>query len=132
MPWTVKNDDGALDFQTLADVERAFRMGLVEPDDLLQEHGKNTWRRAGDHPVLQSSAPKKRALLSMPKPVLLGTVLAVGLALVAFVLIARGQWAMGLAVAAAVSLFLFRFNRRVMTSRAATPPPTLRRRLRST
>ena len=132
MPWTVKNEDGALDFPTLADVERAYRMGLVEPDDLLQEHGREAWRRAGDHPALQTSAPQKRS--GMSRPLLLGTLLAVALSLVALVLIARGQWALGLAMAAAVSLFLFRFNRRVMTER--TPPKTLpgvrRRTLRST
>jgi hypothetical protein len=111
MGWTVKNEDGSLEFPTLADVERAYRMGLVEPSDQLREHGKNHWSPAGEHPALRHSAPRKKSAL--PARVWLGSGLAVALAVVALVLIARGSWALGLAIAAGVTLFLFRFNRRV-------------------
>ncbi len=112
MGWTVRNGDGALDFQTLGDVEKAYRLGLVEPGDELREHGRDQWMRAGDHPALRHSAPKQRGFAGS-RGLMLGSVGGVAVALAALFFIARGQWAVGLALAAATTLFLMRFNRRV-------------------
>ncbi len=112
MGWTVRNADGSLDFESLGDVEKAYRIGLVEPTDELREHGKESWGLAGDHPALRHSAPKPRGFAGS-RGLLLGTASGVAVAIAALVFIVRGQWAVGLALAAATALFLLRFNRRV-------------------
>lgn len=114
MAWTVRNSDGSLDFPTLADVERAWRMGLVGPDDELREHGQLRWQKASQHPVLRSSArggQQKRPAMSA------NLALVLVFALAALVLLVMGQWAFGLVLALGVAMYLMRMNRRLQKPR---------------
>jgi hypothetical protein len=58
MPYRVRSADGELDFPSLADVERAYAMGLVGPEDEVREDDK-PWRKAGSLPVLARARPAK-------------------------------------------------------------------------
>lgn len=115
MAWTVRNQDGALDFPTLADVERAWRMGLVGPDDELRADGQTRWQKASEHPALRSSPraghPKRTGLPS------LNLALVVAFAIAALVLLAIGQWTFGLVLALGLSMYLMRMNRRLQKPR---------------
>lgn len=52
MKFQVRTKEGELSFGSFGEVERAWLMGLVEPDDELLEEGKTTWRKASSYPVL--------------------------------------------------------------------------------
>jgi hypothetical protein len=52
MKWTVRTKEGELVYESFGEVEKAWLLGLVEPDDELLEEGKTKWRRAGSIPLL--------------------------------------------------------------------------------
>lgn len=52
MKFKVRTPDGELQFQSFGEVERAWLMGLVGPDDELLEDGKTNWRKASSFPHL--------------------------------------------------------------------------------
>ncbi len=53
MKYKVRSKDGGvLDFESFGQVEQAWLMGLVEPDDELLEEGKSVWRKAASIPLL--------------------------------------------------------------------------------
>jgi hypothetical protein len=52
LKYKVKTQDGELEFQSFGEVERAWLMGLVGPDDELLEDGKTMWRKASSFPHL--------------------------------------------------------------------------------
>jgi len=52
MRYKVRSKDGELDFPSFKEVEQAWLMGLIEPDDELLEEGKTVWRKAGTVPLL--------------------------------------------------------------------------------
>ncbi len=52
MKFRVRTQEGELEFQSFGEVERAWLMGLVGPDDELLEDGKTTWRKASSFPHL--------------------------------------------------------------------------------
>ena len=113
MAWTVRTPEGSLDFETIADVARAYRNGLVGPDDELSERGAAKWRKASAHPALSSIADTTKESRSNT-PMLIPTLLAVVLAGAALYCLAIGQWVLGLVLAFAVAAFLMRFSRRVL------------------
>jgi hypothetical protein len=55
MRYTVRNQDGELDFPTFADVAKAYRQGLVDPEDEVREEGATAWRKAGALPELRGA-----------------------------------------------------------------------------
>jgi hypothetical protein len=50
--YRVRSKEGELEFKSFGEVEKAWLMGLVGPDDELLEDGKTTWRKAGSIPLL--------------------------------------------------------------------------------
>src|SRR5689334_7398992 len=52
MKFKVRNQEGELEFQSFGEVERAWLMGLVGPEDELLEDGKTMWRKANTFPHL--------------------------------------------------------------------------------
>lgn len=52
MKFKVRTPEGELQFQSFGEVERAWLMGLVGPDDELLEDGKTMWRKASSFPHL--------------------------------------------------------------------------------
>ena len=52
MKYQVRSKDGVLTYGSFREVEEAWVMGLIEPDDELLEEGKTQWRRAGSVPLL--------------------------------------------------------------------------------
>lgn len=52
MKFRVKTPEGELEFQSFGEVERAWLMGLVGPDDELLEAGQTKWRKARTFPLL--------------------------------------------------------------------------------
>lgn len=116
MAWTVRTPEGSLDFETIADVARAYRNGLVGPDDELSERGQAKWRKASAHPALSSISDTTKESRSQT-PMLIPTLLAVVLAGAALYCLAIGQWVLGLVLAFAVAASLMRFSRRALAPR---------------
>ncbi len=52
MKFTIRNQDGQLEYQSFGQVEQAWLMGFVEPSDEILEEGKTMWRRADSFPLL--------------------------------------------------------------------------------
>src|SRR6266446_6504586 len=52
MKFKVRTPEGELQFQSFGEVEKAWLMGLVGPDDELLEDGKQSWRKASSFPLL--------------------------------------------------------------------------------
>lgn len=112
MPYRVRTADGELAFPSLGDVERAYAMGLVGPEDEVREDGASTWRKAGSLPVLaRSRAATARPARAQHLPILV----AVGLSLLALYLILRdepGTRLLGAGLALVVAGLLMRVTSR--------------------
>ena len=52
MKFTVRTPEGELTFGSFGEVEKAWLLGLVGPDDELLEEGKSKWRKASSYPFL--------------------------------------------------------------------------------
>lgn len=120
MPYHVRTPDGELMYPTLADIERAYVQGLVDPDDEVREVGAEKWRKASSLPVLaRAQRPTAKAgraqALTVLAAVVVG-VLALGL------LIGGSSWnvrLLGIALALVVSALLSR-----VTFKAFKKPPS--------
>ena len=114
MPYRVRTADGELSFPSLGDVERAYAMGLVGPEDEVREDGAGTWRKAGSLPVLARSRAHARPTgrsTAQHLPILV----AVGLSLLALYLILRedpGMRLLGAGLALVVAGLLMRVTSR--------------------
>jgi hypothetical protein len=109
MPYRVRSADGELDFPSLADVERAYAMGLVGPEDEVREDDK-PWRKAGSLPVLARARPAKPAA-GEPRSQQLRIALGVVLSLVALYLLLQdkpGTRLLGVGLALVVAGLLMR------------------------
>ena len=58
MGYLVRNADGELRFPNLRDLGNAYRAGLVEPDDDVQDEHTQGWRKAS---AVMGYAPKRSA-----------------------------------------------------------------------
>ncbi len=111
MAWTVRNSDGAVDFETFDELERAYRLGLVESDDEVRDPGGRAWRRAELHPrLVQARAAEQSATSPVPFGYIL---LALVLAGVTLYVVAAGAWWLGLLLAIVLASMLM-----AVTSRA--------------
>jgi hypothetical protein len=52
MKYRVRNQDGELEYGSFGQVEQAWLMGLIEPEDEILEEGKTMWRKAKSLPLL--------------------------------------------------------------------------------
>ncbi len=55
MKYKVRSKEGELDFPSFKEVEQAWLLGLIEPDDEVLEEGKTVWRKAGTIPLLANA-----------------------------------------------------------------------------
>ncbi|MGA9522306.1 MAG: hypothetical protein WBV82_12625 [Myxococcaceae bacterium] len=117
MAWTVRNENGALDFETFDELERAYRVGLVEPDDEVRDPNSHAWRRAGGHPrLVQARAAQHTATSPVPFGYILVAVLLTGVTL--YVVVAGGWW-LGLLLAMVVAAMLVGVTSRAFRLRRA-------------
>ena len=52
MKFRVRSKDGELEYSSFGQVEQAWLMGLIDPEDELLEEGHTTWRKARTFPLL--------------------------------------------------------------------------------
>ena len=114
MAFTVRRAEGSLQFESLGDIERAYRLGLVAPEDEVLEHGAPEWRRADSIPALRRGAPPRASALT--PQLKLSLVLALVLGAAALMCLAKGLWLMALLLALVLSVGLMHF-----TVKAAAP-----------
>jgi hypothetical protein len=97
MPYRVRSADGEVKFEQFADLEKAYRGGLVDPADEVLEEGREKWVKAGAIKLLAGSEPKASGLAGMfadpeKRWYLIATVLiAIGVAMA----LARSWWVAG-------------------------------------
>lgn len=118
MAWTVRTEYGSLDFETLGELECAYRNGLVSPEDEVREERKQQWRRADSIPALRSSVAKTKSS-GLPRPFLLSLAIGLALGVSSLICLAYGQFIFATVLAIALCVFLLKF-----TARAATPKRT--------
>jgi hypothetical protein len=117
MAWTVRNEDGALDFETFDELERAYRLGLVSAEDEVQDPGSHAWRRARVHPrLVQARAAERTATSPVPFGYILAAVLLSG---VTFYVVVAGAWWLGLLLALVVASMLMAVTSRAFRLRRA-------------
>jgi hypothetical protein len=63
MPYRVRTSDGELIYPTIAELSKAWQMGMVDPEDEVLEDGKQMWRKAGTLPFLVQFSPRGTPLL---------------------------------------------------------------------
>ncbi len=102
MKYTVRNADGSLEFENIHALASAYRMGMVDSDDEVQEQGKTNWRKAGAIPALV--AAKKSQVSTLFDRRFLGVFIAIATALLALVFFQNGQYLLGGVAAVAVVL----------------------------
>lgn len=118
MRYCVRTPDGELEFATLADVARAYQLGLVGPDDEVVEAGQETGRRAATLPALVSARATERP--ASPRAQRLQVALLLGLAALALWLLFRdsaGLQLAGLALALLACSLLMRVTYRALSPR---------------
>ncbi|MBF5041314.1 cell division protein CrgA [Aggregicoccus sp. 17bor-14] len=117
--YRVRTPDGELDFPSLLDVERAYAVGLVGPEDEVREEGSEKWRRAASLPALARSRPAPAATDGGSRSQRVPILLAVGLSLVALWLLVRGSnpgvRMLGVALALVVAGLLMRVTSRTFS-----------------
>jgi hypothetical protein len=100
--YTVRNEDGEIHFGNYLEMEAAWLAGLVDPDDEVQEDGKDHWIKAREHAFLIKArpAPKPRGGLL---PWIVASLIVAAAALYAMF---RENWAVGLPLALILSALL--------------------------
>ncbi len=102
MAFRVRTPDGELSYPTLLEVERAFHLGLVDPEDEVVDEATGAVYRAREHPSLSPPPPRRFWHNRAAQPARMAVALA--LALAALLAGATQQWWLALpaAVVAAV------------------------------
>lgn len=113
MKFRVRTEDGELEFKSFGQVEEAWLLGLVGPDDELLEEGKTKWRKASTFPLLMKA---RRSGEKVWVGTWFGwTLLGVIGATIALVLINKDDWESrvgGLVVAFVVAIVMVRVHLR--------------------
>lgn len=131
MGYRVRNaeGDGELFFEQLADLEKAYRAKLVDPEDELRADGEDHWTRVGAVAVLRGSRPEVRVPSETKRWYLaaLGIVAGTVAATWAARLLARhlgvGPWAVVLpAVVIVLGVGLTQMSARAFRSKASKRP----------
>jgi hypothetical protein len=79
MAYRVRSPEGELRFAHFAEIANAYRQGLVDPEDVILEEGKEKGIMAKEHPVLRGSAPgAPKVALQHPLRIGLACVLGLG------------------------------------------------------
>jgi hypothetical protein len=114
MHYTVRTKDGSLTYSSMGEVEKAYRSGLIEPEDEVQEEGTTAWRKAGAIPVL---ANQRRGLAGVSMSAQLWTVGALFMAAMALYCLVKGKVVIGLVGALVVSFVLSRVTYKAFRGR---------------
>ncbi len=114
MRYTVRTKDGSLTYGSMGEVEKAYRSGLVEPEDEIQEEGTTTWRKAGAIPVL-ARQPKGLDRLNVRSQA--WTVFALCLLALSLYCLVKGLVWVAVASALAVSFILTRVTYKAFRGR---------------
>ncbi len=106
MKFTVRTQEGTLEFGTFGQVELAWLQGLVGPDDDVLEEGTNRWRKAGSIPLLAQARRHGDQIWGGSQPAWMA--IGVILSSIALYLIVQGHHLIGAALAVLVATLLFR------------------------
>lgn len=79
MRYRVRTQDGELGFANIAELSKAWQLGLIEPDDEVLEEGHQLWRKAGTLPFLVQYAKQQPPLLDPKLRFLLVATVSCGL-----------------------------------------------------
>jgi len=93
MKFRVRTPEGELEYQSFGEVEQAWLMGLVGPDDELLEDGKTNWRKASSFPLLVHA--RRTGEQAWGGTWFLWTVIGILLGSAALWLLKEGQWLYG-------------------------------------
>lgn len=89
MPYKVRTQDGELTYPNIQELSKAWQLGMVDPEDEVQEEGKQLWRKAGTLPFLVQFSPRGTPLLD--RKVRFLVVVACVLAMMAVYWVVKGQ-----------------------------------------
>jgi len=106
MTFRVRTPDGELSYPTLLDVERAFHLGLVDPEDEVVDEATGSVYRAGEHPSLAPPPPRRFWQNQTAQPARVAV--ALSLALAALLAGATQQWWLALPAAAVAAVVTVR------------------------
>lgn len=106
MTFRVRTPDGELSYPTLLDVERAFHLGLVEPEDEVVDEATGAVYRAKEHPSLAPPPPRRFWQNRAAQPARMAV--ALSLALAALLAGATQQWWLALPAAAVAAVVTVR------------------------
>jgi len=114
MGYRVRSADGEIEFKDFADLEKAYRGGLVDPSDELLEDGRTKWVTVGSIKLLAGSRPPEHAglagLFTHPEKrwyAFAGVLVLIGIVMV----VSRSWWVAGV-LAALVLLGMLTYTTR--------------------
>lgn len=106
MKYVVRGKDGELNYQSFGQVEQAWLLGFIDPDDEVIEVGKTKGRRAGSIPhLINARRTGDQVWMGMW---LVWTMLGVAGATAALIFFQMGQTMVAMVIAFAVGTMLFR------------------------
>lgn len=108
MGYRVRSPEGELHFKHFVDIANAFRQGLVGPDDIILEDGKEKGVTARQHPLLGEPPPTASAVTAQRAQIVLACALGLAALLVwthqAWSLLVRTSATLAIAIALALLL----------------------------
>lgn len=119
MKYRVRSRDGGeLEYNSFGQVEQAWLLGLIEPDDDVLEEGKTAWRKAGTIPLL--AAAERSGEEVWKGTWFLWTLFGVIGGTIALVLLNQKSWqsrSIGLAIAFVVGALMINVTRKAYERR---------------
>lgn len=120
MKYRVRNADGELAYGSFGEVERAWLMGFIDPDDEIREETASQWRKASSFPLLaQARRSSDQVWVGADHLVLL---LTVGVGSLALWFIANGSYVVGGIAALVLAVILIQVTTRVRAKTRPHPP----------
>lgn len=115
MKHTVRSKEGELVYGSFREVEQAWLMGLIDPDDEVQEHGTTRWRKAGKIPLLVQA--RRQGASVWKGSLMLLSVVGIGAGSVAIYLLLKQEFLWGGLLAVVVALTLVQITMRANKQR---------------
>lgn len=115
MKHTVRSKDGELTYESFGAVEKAWLMGLIDPDDEIREDGSERWRKAGALPILR--AAKRRSEGTFDGNQIALSIVGIGGGSIALYLLEIGNYLWGGVVALAVGAMVTQLVTRIIKKR---------------
>jgi hypothetical protein len=124
MRYRVRSTEGELEFESFGQMEQAWLMGLVGPDDEVLEEGKNAWRKASTIALLTKAERTGDQVWNGTW--FLWVLFGVIGATISLVLLRQDDWpsrATGFGIAFFVAALMFNVTRKAYERRKPHPPP---------